>query len=122
MYKLLAGLKGYLKWQDIQTDNTIFRLHNSFTTVLLLACSLIITATQYVGQPISCIVTGIPTHVVNTFCWIHSTFTMPDAFRRQVSVTIIDKDRYYLHTYIIGHYNPSVRIMVLASQAQAYPF
>uniref|UniRef100_A0A1A9WPJ9 Innexin n=1 Tax=Glossina brevipalpis TaxID=37001 RepID=A0A1A9WPJ9_9MUSC len=84
MYKLLAGLKSYLKWQDIQTDSTIFRLHNSFTTVLLLTCSLIITATQYVGHPISCIVNGIPTHVVNTFCWIHSTFTMPDAFRRQV--------------------------------------
>lgn len=84
MYKLLVGLKSYLKWQDIQIDNTIFRLHNSFTTVLLLTCSLIITATQYVGQPISCIVSGIPTHVVNTFCWIHSTFTMPDAFRRQV--------------------------------------
>uniref|UniRef100_A0A1B0AP66 Innexin n=2 Tax=Nemorhina TaxID=44051 RepID=A0A1B0AP66_9MUSC len=83
MYKLLAGLKSYLKWQDIQTDSTIFRLHNSFTTVLLLTCSLIITATQYVGHPISCIVNGIPTHVVNTFCWIHSTFTMPDAFRRQ---------------------------------------
>lgn len=28
---------------------------------------------------------SIPTHVVNTFCWISSTFTMPDAFRRQVS-------------------------------------
>uniref|UniRef100_W8AKP4 Innexin n=1 Tax=Ceratitis capitata TaxID=7213 RepID=W8AKP4_CERCA len=84
MYKLLIGLKSYLKWQPIQTDNAIFRLHNSFTTVLLLTCSLIITATQFVGQPISCIVSGIPTHVVNTFCWIHSTFTMPDAFKRQV--------------------------------------
>jgi len=85
MYKLLGSLKSYLKWQDIQTDNAVFRLHNSFTTVLLLTCSLIITATQYVGQPISCIVNGVPPHVVNTFCWIHSTFTMPDAFRRQVS-------------------------------------
>lgn len=85
MYKLLGGLKNYFKWQDIQTDNAVFRLHNIFTTVLLLTCSLIITATQYVGQPISCIVSGIPTHVVNTFCWISSTFTMPDAFRRQVS-------------------------------------
>lgn len=84
MYKLLGSLKDYFKLQDIQTDNAIFRLHNVFTTVLLLTCSLVITATQYVGQPISCIVSGIPTHVVNTFCWISSTFTMPDAFRRQV--------------------------------------
>uniref|UniRef100_A0A1L8E348 Innexin n=1 Tax=Nyssomyia neivai TaxID=330878 RepID=A0A1L8E348_9DIPT len=88
MYKLLGGLKDYFKLQEIQTDNAVFRLHNVFTTVLLLTCSLIITATQYVGQPISCIVTGIPTHVVNTFCWISSTFTMPDAFRRQVGLDV----------------------------------
>lgn len=84
MYKLLGGLKDYFKLQEIQTDNAVFRLHNVFTTVLLLTCSLVITATQYVGNPISCIVNGVPTHVVNTFCWISSTFTMPDAYRRQV--------------------------------------
>lgn len=86
MYKLLGGLQAYFKWQDIQTDNAVFRLHNVFTTVLLLTCSMIITATQYVGRPIQCIVNGLPTHVVNTFCWITSTFTMPDAFRREVSL------------------------------------
>jgi len=88
MYKLLGGLKEYFKVQEIQTDNAVFRLHNVFTTVLLLTCSLVITATQYVGNPISCIVNGIPTHVVNTFCWISSTFTMPDAFKRQVGLEV----------------------------------
>lgn len=86
MYKLLGGLKDYFKAQEVQIDNAVFRLHNVFTTVLLLACSLVITATQYVGQPISCIVNGIPPHVVNTYCWISSTFTMPDAFQRQVKI------------------------------------
>lgn len=86
MFKLLGGLKVYFKVQEIQTDNAVFRLHNVFTTVLLLSSSLVITATQYVGQPISCIVSGIPTHVVNTFCWVASTFTMPDAFNRQVII------------------------------------
>jgi len=96
MYKLLGGLKTYFKLQEVQIDNAVFRLHNVFTTVLLLTCSLVITATQYVGQPISCIVNGIPTHVVNTFCWISSTFTMPDAFNRQVGSQVahpgIDND------------------------------
>lgn len=85
MYRLLGDLSDYFKIQTIKTDNAIFRLHNIFTTVLLLTCSLIITATQYVGQPISCISNGIPTHVINTFCWISSTFTMPDAYNRQVN-------------------------------------
>lgn len=108
MYKLLGGLKEYFKLQEIQTDNAVFRLHNVFTTVLLLTCSLVITATQYVGNPISCIVSGIPTHVVNTFCWIASTFTMPDAFRRQVGLEVAhpgvandfdDEDAKKYHTY-----------------------
>ncbi|KYN30555.1 Innexin inx1 [Trachymyrmex septentrionalis] len=84
MYKLLGGLSKYLKRQEIITDSVLFRLHNHFTTVLLFTCSLLVTATQYVGNPISCIVQGLPTNPINTYCWITSTFTMPDAFNRQV--------------------------------------
>ncbi|XP_003703064.1 optic ganglion reduced [Megachile rotundata] len=88
MYKLLGGLGTFLKWQEITTDSMVFRLHNHFTTVLLFTCSMVITATQYVGNPISCIVQGLPTHPVNTYCWITSTFTMPDAFNRQVGLEV----------------------------------
>ncbi|XP_028029722.1 innexin inx1 [Bombyx mandarina] len=84
MFQLLGGLRVYFQYQPIRTDNAVFRLHNVFTTVLLLTCSMIITASQYVGKPIMCIVNGIPANVVNTFCWITSTFTMPDAFAREV--------------------------------------
>ncbi|CAL7949277.1 unnamed protein product [Xylocopa violacea] len=88
MYKLLGSLGHYLKWKEITTDSMVFRLHNHFTTVLLFTCSMVITATQYVGNPISCIVQGLPTHPINTYCWITSTFTMPDAFNRQVGVEV----------------------------------
>ena len=84
MYKLFGSLKEYFKVPDVVIDSPIFRLHNLFTTALLLTCSLVITATQYVGKPIECIVNGLPTHPINTYCWITSTFTMPDAFQRQV--------------------------------------
>ncbi|XP_056638223.1 innexin inx1 [Diorhabda carinulata] len=88
MYKLLGGLANYFKYQEIVTDCAIFRLHNIFTCALLSACSLIITANQFVGNPIQCIVEGLPNHVVNTYCWISSTFTMPDAFQRQVGYEV----------------------------------
>ena len=89
MLKLLGELKSYLKWQDISTDSMVFRMHNVFTSVLLLTCSMIITASQFVGNPISCIVpSALPTQPINTYCWITSTFTMPDAFNRQVLVTL----------------------------------
>lgn len=90
MYKLLGGFAYYLRYQEIKTDCAIFRLHNLFTSVLLFACSVIITATQFVGQPIQCLVDGLPKHVVNTYCWISSTFTMPEAFRRQVKQLTYD--------------------------------
>lgn len=63
-------------------------MHNYFTTALLLACSIVITATQYVGNPISCIVDGLPKKVIETYCWITSTFTMPDAFNRQIGTEV----------------------------------
>lgn len=88
MYRLLGSLAHYLKYQEIVTDCAVFRMHNLFTTALLMACSLIITANQFVGNPIQCIVDGLPTHIVNTYCWISSTFTMPDAFKRQVGTEV----------------------------------
>ncbi|XP_023340611.1 innexin inx2 [Eurytemora carolleeae] len=38
-----------------------------------------VTFSQFFGNPISCIVAGdvVPVSVMNTYCWIHSTFTLP---------------------------------------------
>ncbi|XP_025834051.1 innexin inx1 isoform X2 [Agrilus planipennis] len=85
MYQLLSCLKEYFKVQEVTTDCSMFRFHCILTTVLLLTCSLVITGDQLVGKPIECITgDGVPNKVVNTYCWISSTFTMPDAFKRQV--------------------------------------
>ena len=44
----------------------------------MLAFSIVVSASQYVGNPIDCIHTNdIPEDVVNTYCWIHSTYTIP---------------------------------------------
>lgn len=86
MLKLLGSLGQYLKVSGVKTESTLFRMHNKLTTVLLLASSVILTATQYVGSPISCLIKGIPEHPINTYCWIMSTFTMPDAYFREVSI------------------------------------
>ncbi|XP_051153950.1 innexin inx1 [Leptopilina boulardi] len=88
MFKLLGDLRTYFKYHEISTDSMVFRLHNHFTAALLFMCSMIISANQYVGSPISCIVEGLPKYPINTYCWIMSTFTMPDAFNRQVGVDV----------------------------------
>ncbi|ODM89993.1 Innexin inx1 [Orchesella cincta] len=75
----------YTRRQEIIIDNPIFRIHSSFTTVLLLTFSIIITWTDLVGQPIRCQVSGVPAYMVTSYCWIETTFLMSNAFLRPAS-------------------------------------
>ncbi|XP_031635718.1 innexin shaking-B isoform X3 [Contarinia nasturtii] len=85
MIDIFRSLKSLVKVTHIKTDSIIFRLHYSFTVIVLLAFSLIVTTRQYVGNPIDCIHTkDIPEDVLNTFCWIHSTYTMKHLFNKKV--------------------------------------
>ncbi|ODM88929.1 Innexin inx1 [Orchesella cincta] len=75
--KMLRLWAYYTRHQEIIIDNPIFRIHSSFTTVLLLTFSIIITWTDLVGRPIQCSVTGVPAYMVTSYCWIETTFLMP---------------------------------------------
>nr|KAF7427728.1 hypothetical protein H0235_007422 [Vespula pensylvanica] len=45
---------------------------------------LIVTTRQYVGNPIDCIHSkDLPEDVLNTYCWIHSTYTITAAYRKR---------------------------------------
>ncbi|CAB4065961.1 inx [Lepeophtheirus salmonis] len=55
----------------------------------LLSFSLIVTTRQYVGNPIDCVHTkDIPEDVLNTYCWIHSTYTIPSAFWKRIGIDV----------------------------------
>ena len=83
MLGVFGTLKSFCKIRDVSNDCPVFRLHYQFTTGLLALFILILTATQFIGNPIDCINDGdIDTHIINSYCWIMSTFTMPDAFYR----------------------------------------
>ena len=45
---------------------------------ILVAFSLLITQKQYFGDPIDCIVDKVDADIMDTYCWIHSTFTIPN--------------------------------------------
>ena len=50
---------------------------------------MIVTTRQYVGNPIDCIHTkDIPEDVLNTYCWIHSTYTIPSAFWKRIGIDV----------------------------------
>jgi len=89
MDKLFGGLSSLIKLESVVIDNSVFRLHYKFTVALLLAFSAIVTSRQYIGDPIDCISRDdIPANLLDTFCWIHSTFSIVGAWNKTVGVEI----------------------------------
>lgn len=81
--KYLSGLKSYLAREECVNESSVFRLHYQMTVVLLIGSSVLLTAAEFFGNPIDCI-TGLGArHVINTYCWIHSTFTIQDYYLRE---------------------------------------
>ncbi|XP_013773578.1 innexin inx2-like [Limulus polyphemus] len=78
-----------IKYGKVQIDNHIFRLHYEVTMPILLAFSVMISGTQFFGNPIHCIQKDdIPENTLNTYCWVESTFTLPKAFNKKVGVEV----------------------------------
>lgn len=89
MYQLLSSVKDVFHPQQYTIDNGVFRLHYRFTMAILLMFSILVTASQYFGDPISCISgDDIPKPFLNTYCWIHSTFSVVDSWHKQVGVEV----------------------------------
>jgi len=77
MFDVFGSVKGLLKLETICIDNNVFRLHYKATAIILIVASLLVTSRQYIGDPIDCIVEEIPNNVMDTYCWIHSTYSVP---------------------------------------------
>lgn len=77
MYDVFGDIKNILKVSPISIDNNVFRLHYKATMFVLIACSLLVTQKQYFGDPIDCVTSDVDNGIMDTYCWIHSTFTVP---------------------------------------------
>ncbi|CAB4055907.1 inx [Lepeophtheirus salmonis] len=98
MLHLFLGLKSLVKVNRYHTDGSVFRLHYRVTVMALLAFTFIVTTRQYIGSPIMCVHTrDIPKDVLNTYCWIHPTYTLSSAHWKRVGVDVphpgVDKTR-----------------------------
>lgn len=89
MLEILEGVKDLLRLGRINTDSPVFRLHYRVTSTLLVACCLILAARQFVGSPIECVHNrDLPVDVINTWCWIHSTYTVPGSLNKVVGLEV----------------------------------
>ncbi|XP_065209665.1 innexin inx2 [Planococcus citri] len=89
MFDVFGSVKGLLKIDSVCIDNNIFRLHYKATVIILVAFSLIVTSRQYIGDPIDCIVDEIPLNVMDTYCWIYSTFTIPNRLGGRIGKDVV---------------------------------
>ena len=81
MLDIFRGIRSLIKISHTHIDSTVFRMHYSITVLFLLLFSLIVSTRQYVGNPIDCMRNReIPEEVINQYCWIHSTYTIPEAY------------------------------------------
>ncbi|XP_054712721.1 innexin inx2-like [Uloborus diversus] len=85
MDKLFGDLKSFFKTKKCTIDSFIFRLHYRFTFLALIAFSIAVTGRQYIGDPIDCISKDdVPTELLDTYCWITTTFSLKSAWRKKV--------------------------------------
>ena len=98
MLHLFLGLKSLVKVSRYHTDGSVFRLHYRVTVIALLAFTFIVTTRQYIASPIMCVHSkDIPKDVLNTYCWIHPTYTLSSAHWKRVGIDVphpgVDKTR-----------------------------
>ena len=75
--KFFGPVRGFLKFDNIWIDNFVFRLHYKLTVIIFVTSTLFIGSKQYIGDPIDCMVEGVPQGTMDTYCWIHSTYSVP---------------------------------------------
>ncbi|XP_045514597.1 innexin inx3 [Pieris brassicae] len=82
IFGMASAVAGFVKVRYLidkaVIDNMVFRMHYRITAAIMFLCCILVTANNLIGDPISCINDGvIPNHVINTYCWITYTFTLP---------------------------------------------
>jgi len=74
----VAGLiKARYRGEKAEIDSPFFKLHYRTTSTLLFIGCLLVTCNDLIGSTISCINDNVPGNVLNTYCWIMSTFSIP---------------------------------------------
>lgn len=89
MLPLFAGVLQFIKKKPEDTDNPVFKLHYKYTATFLIGCSIVLTAKQLVGEPISCIGgknIEIPQQALNDYCWIQTTYTV--AYKEEIDRSV----------------------------------
>lgn len=89
MLHLLGNLRNLFKARRVHIDGNVFRLYTGATVAFLLAFCTLLTAKEYVGSAIDCHCPTMPAGVVNSFCWVESTFSHRSLFNASYNGSVI---------------------------------
>jgi len=77
--------KSFLEINTISIDNWGFKLFYKWTTTLCVFSSVLVSGRQFFGEPIKCDAgaagSGIEQDVLETYCWMYSTFDIPVEYK-----------------------------------------
>ena len=81
----------------------MFKLHYRTTCSILFISCLLVTCNDLIGSTISCVNDNVPGNVLNTYCWIMSTFSVPCKNYNMLQHALIT-----IHLFIISAKNTGV--------------
>merc|ERR1712045_360426 len=126
MLGLFSGLKDFVpvgrKTGSPETEGLVAKLHYRITTLLLFGCCVLVTALDWVGNgnKITCVMEGnsddwsIPPAVINTYCYIMSTFTLPTQLAGDVGKNVAYQG--------VGTYDTKTEEVTIKAYYQWVPF
>lgn len=112
--KMLMPVAGLIKVRyggdKADIDSSFFKLHYRTTSTILFISTILVTANNLIGKTIDCMADGsVPGNVLNTYCWIMSTFSIPSrnaagkgvnyAYQGVQPANGLDEDNYVRHAY-----------------------
>eukprot|EP00088_Acartia_fossae_P035740 TRINITY_DN36869_c0_g1_i1.p1 TRINITY_DN36869_c0_g1~~TRINITY_DN36869_c0_g1_i1.p1 ORF type:complete len:424 (-),score=70.36 TRINITY_DN36869_c0_g1_i1:104-1375(-) len=93
MAHLLSDLVSYMKFDDINIDNWMFKMYYKFSFVICMAGTMVGIASQFFGDPISCDFQGIQLDMAQDYCWIHGSAYIPPKYQAHMKC-IVDQSDY----------------------------
>lgn len=93
MAHLLSDLVNYMKFDEINIDNGMFKLYYKFSFVICMLGATVGIASQFFGDPISCDFQGIQSDMAQDYCWIHGSAYIPVKYQAHMKC-IVDQSDY----------------------------
>ncbi|TRY75746.1 hypothetical protein TCAL_11109 [Tigriopus californicus] len=92
-----------LPQDPVKIDTFVFRLHYFWTVSFILVFSVLLSLSQYAGDPIDCIHDhNIPDDTFDRFCWVEGTWTRKlgfDAIGGQMDKAFLRKDLNFVRCF-----------------------